>query len=608
MTYRLPDHLKGKETIEGLPANLATVPAGPSGPDDPFRQEKRDAWEEWSWAIRAHRAEILQDVLRYPELEIVEKRRCANDPAYFIAMYGYLFEPRNNNGRGGYNPWIPFERQIQMIRWVTDAMQSDDETADGVLSKCRDVGASWMMCGIFLWMWLYVSPFNGLLVSWKEAYVDSRQPRSLFWKIDKLIQYMPPFLRPVGFSPTRNRIKLFLENPENGNTIGGEATTSNSGRGDRVTAVLFDEAAQIPDFLNIWMGTADSTEHRFAVSTESMDNGSDFIDLRTGIDAEYHPSVFTIDWWEHPLHDDAWYQKQEKRYAADPDAFRREILRDPYTATHFVYPTVREKMPLPDLVYVQGNPLFVGIDPGFEDNTAIVWIQFNVAEQRYELLNGYTNEKMYAAFYGPLLSGSRFDKNGVELVDVNGVSIDGEWAYTEREMELMEWVKSIGGHKAKFIGDMYGNNKNGASADTWYSVWVRDHGIAINRDRLPDGKVAAHRMKARTHTGRRGAMRWILPKLVFADTIGARQALLALSNNSFAKPTASGRINESGMFRDKTTHFTSAIEYWAVNLQMQDELLRGYGELAKRNEANNTKETPHKNRYGVARTQLREIA
>ncbi len=576
------------EIIVGLPDYLREVPAGPPGPlqpGDPDADMYKQAWESWASDIKIYRLQLLADIKRFPQLEIIEWRRCKNDPAYFVTMYGYLFEPRRNGGRGGYSEWIPFERQVQMIRWWQSCMAATDENADGIVEKCRDVGASWLMCALFVWGWLFETPFNTLMVSWKEPFVDSKNPKALFWKIDKIIQYLPTFLTPPGFNQTQHRNKLYLENPANGNVIGGETTTSNSGRGDRVTAVLFDEAAQIPDFMDVWMGTTDSTEHRFAVSTPSMAKGPDFSELVRSEDAEYRPSTFFIDWFQHPLHDQAWFERQEKRYAGDPDAFRQEVLRDPYTNTQFVYPTMRDKVAIDGLEYVPGNPLFVCIDPGFDDDCALVWIQHNLAENRYEVLNGYSNDRQIADFYGPMLSGSRFgvkqrDSQGKEfrkeIIDTNGISIDGDWAYGEREMDLMLWVESVGGAKAKFIGDMYGDHRNGASADTWYSVWAREHGIAVNRDRLPNNQVAAHRMRARTLDGRRKALRWILPKLVFADTVGARQVLHALQNNSFGKPSSSGRINESGMFRDKTTHFTSAVEYWAANLHMQHELYTGY--------------------------------
>lgn len=553
------------EIIEGLPAYLKNVPRGPTGPDDPLRDQRIAEWNVWSVAIRQHRLDTLLAVKENPKLAEIERRKCALDPAYFLVMYGYLYEPRKGSGRGGYNPWVPFEKQVQLVRWFQACMAADDEKADGMISKCRDVGMSWLMMLLFLWAWLFTEPFNGLLISWKELFVDSRAPKSLFWKLDKLLAFLPNYLKPRGFVPSKHRIKLYLENPENGNTIAGESTTSNAGRGDRITAAFLDEAAQIPGLMDVWTGLADSTEHRFAGSTESLEQGTDFIDLRTGAESEYTPSVFIIDWWDHPLHDDAWYDRQKKRYAADPDGFEREIHRNPYVASQYVYPTVREKFPEPDLFWMPGNPLFVGIDPGFDDSCALAFIQYNVAAERYEVLNGYTNRKMLADFYIPFLTGS--------MTDLEGNDLDEQYRYTDYERELVAWAESVNIRDAKFIGDLYGDNQSGAAADTWYGVWRKLGGIAVNRDRLPNGKAAAARMQARTLSGRRKALRWILPKLVFGDSVGARQVHMALANNVF-DTNNTDRIPERGMRRDGTTHYTSAVEYWAANMYLQSELLK----------------------------------
>lgn len=553
--------------ILGLPPALATIPPDPSGPDDPDRVAKRQAWHEWSVRILQYRVDTLQRVRDYREFEEIERRKCQMDKLYLMTVYGYLFEPRAHGRRGGYIPWIPFERQAQLVRFYDWVKTQQDENADAVVSKSRDMGASWTIAYCILADWLFTPNFQALCMSWKEEYVDSRKPRALFWKMDQVLKYLPSFLRPRGFSASRHRMKLFFHNPENGNTISGESTTSKSGRGDRATVAFPDEAAQIPGLLDVWTGLTDVADHRFLVSTESMDQGDDFYNLSHGIDMEFRPALFTMDWWENPLHDDDWYDRQQRRYAADPDGWEREIMRNPLTTSQYVYPTAREKMPVPELLFFRGNPLEVGIDPGFEDAFAMVVIQQNVADGWYDVLGGYTNNKQEAAFYGPIITGS--------LVDLSGKPIMGDWEYTPYDEEIISWMADLtDGAKTLpiYYGDTYGDNRQGASADSWYSVWRRNHGVRVNADRLPNGKVAAYRMQARTHVGRRKAMRWIMPRLRFGDSIGARQALVALQNNRLPEPSRSGKIPEHGMLRDKTTHYTSALEYWAVNRQMKDYL------------------------------------
>jgi len=395
--------------------------------------------------------------------------------------------------------------------------------------------------------------------------VDSKSPKSLFTKIDRFLEHLPAFLLPPGFAPTRHRFFRYLKNPENENTITGDTTTGRSGRGDRVSRAMIDEAAQIPDLEYVYAGLTDVTDHRILVSTESFDEGTFFYDMRTSGDADKKCAVFEFDWWD--LHDDDWFQRAIARYATMPNGqmhFQREVGRNPLMNSQFVYPTARAKITNPTIERQKGMPLFITIDPGFGDEAAIIWVQQNLATGKYEVLDGYTNNGIEASFYGPLITG--------EKVDFQGVPIRGDWSYGHDEEELIARMKAWGGKLAvtRYVGDTYGDNTSGATNDSWYSVWKRNHRIAINTDRLPSGKLAAHRMQARTHKGRREALHWLMPMLEFADTTGARLVLFAIQNNKFPKIARSGKIPESGMLRDSTTHFTSALEFLAANLYMQN--------------------------------------
>jgi hypothetical protein len=374
---------------------------------------------------------------------------------------------------------------------------------------------------------------------------------------------LPHFLVPAGFNKKDHRFKLTLINPVSGNVISGESTNSQAGRGDRTTMMLFDEAALIADLTNKWMNVADSTDHRFAVSSENIDEGYDFYNLVRGIDMEYSPRPFTIDWYQHPRHDDEWFARERKRIPNE-EAFRREVLRDPLTNSYFVYPTAREKACNPAVEYVKGSPVYVSIDPGFNDPCAITWWQYNLALNEYQVINGYTNDHLEAAFYGCILKG--------EATDVKGLPVEGDWWFSPEDEEVMAWVKSLGidpTKDIKYFGDMYGDTQNGATADTVYSVLRQRFNIRVLADRTPSGKCPAHKMRARTHKGRRESTRKILPRIAFGDTIGCRQALHALQNNRFPKASVStGKIPEGGMLRDGTTHYTSSIEYFAVNIEL----------------------------------------
>jgi len=308
-----------------------------------------------------------------------------------------------------------------------------------------------------------------------------------------------------------------------------------------------------------------------------MDNGPDFYNLARGIDLDYSPSSFPFEWFQHPEHDAEWYQLKKKTIP-DEEAFEREINRNPFMASYFVYPPAREKANDPTIEYVPGSALYCSIDPGFDDATAIVWLQYNAHTQRYEVINGYTNRLKPAAFYACILSG--------RVMDMNDQPITGDWELDAYDEEVMAWVRSIGCEQFRYFGDMAGEQRSMAAsnADTVYTVIRELTDIRILADRTPTGKTPAYRMEARAHKGRREAMRWILPRLEFGDTVGCRQALYALQNNRFSD-SRTGRIAERGMFRDGTTHYTSALEYWAANLKIESDLSTFYESRAERQQA-----------------------
>jgi hypothetical protein len=309
--------------------------------------------------------------------------------------------------------------------------------------------------------------------------------------------------------------------------------------------------------------------------------------LRTGdnLDADQRPAVLELDYFLHPEHDEDWYQNQKARLAAKPGAFEREVLRDPKAGdTTFVYPSATDKQTVA-CEYVPGAPLYVGIDPGHADETAIVWMQ-QQPDGRMKVLEAYQAKGKTASFWGTILRGTPHlrvptwepDAVGVPVGETPTESDPDTWTYTEREYELMAWVKTL--PKPTFYGDTSGNNTLGASKDTVYSRLNR-FGIVVNADRDRNGKAQAWRMQARTFKGRQEALKELLPRLDFNNTWGGRLALTAVQNYRWT-PQDKPRVSEPrAPLHDATSHLCSAIEYVAVNLFMRRQVKRALEQMDK---------------------------
>jgi hypothetical protein len=428
------------------------------------------------------------------------------------------------------------------------------------------MGASWTVCLWALHGWLFKSPWTVLFLSRKEDLVESKSSDSLFWKIEFLIARLEahaPWMLPQGFSLKSKVLNsdLKLINPVTGAELLGESTNSNAGRGARATAVIIDEAAFVPDFMDVWGGLGASTNHRFAVSSESLQQGPDFYNLGLNNTSPYRPSLFEMNWWDNPEHDSAWLEREKQRYEYRMADFYREIMRDARAGdeTH-VYPFAKNIVPDGSVTLVNPGILYASIDPGYRDDTAIVWIQDQGG--KYAVIGAYENAGKDAEFYGTIITGE---------------PREGPWQYTESDLRFMEWTRTLpkgylrsGVH---FFGDVSGHNVNGATLDSFYSVLEDKFDIHINKDRMSDNSILGYRKEARTHKGRREALREILPSMVFSTENNAPYALRCLQDNRFPPETGKAVTEGKAAIHDQTSHMTTAFEYFAVHRKLQHGLI-----------------------------------
>lgn len=556
--------------IPFLPDHLQVVPPGPRSSDDPEADDRRAAYAAWRDAIYRHRIERHARVRATPGLIPLEEWRCSQDFGYWLTMYGTIFEPREDrNALGGGNlPYIPFAKQIDLANFLLWTLNQKGPDADAAISKSRDVGASWMICAIALWGWLFKNPWDVLLISRKEDLVDSKNAASLFAKIDRLLWGLPEWMRPAGFNPDKHRQKLFLYNPVNRNEIAGESTTSKTGRGARSTWAAFDEAALIPELLNTWNGVAATTSHRWAISTEHLDEGPDFYNLRTGNDMDFRPALFEIDWFDNPLNTQVWFDNERLRYASRPEDFEREVLRNPHAGnTYWVYGQFWDPKYDPNPAYNVVDPMaptYITIDPGKLDETAIVVLQENPATLETIVLDSYQNKGKDADFYGTILSGCPDEDKFPGL-------------YGDREHDFMDLVRHL--PAPTYCGDVYGDTSNGATLDTFYSVLLRYENpqgerITVNRDRLGNKDRGMYAKSRNTFKGRQQCVHELSPGMRFSARPGGVFAHKCVKNHRFKPQDRPVMAEPSTPLHDWTSHVMQAIEFWAVYKKTRTEVAK----------------------------------
>jgi len=463
------------------------------------------------------------------------KVKAAADPVWFIDYFGVTLEPRRQ-GEEAIQPFLLFPFQREFVRELHQRVLTGK---DLLVEKSRDVGATWTVLWFLLHQWLFRPNFQALLGSWKEEEADDRTPRSLFGKLDFALHHLPGWLLPQGFEERKHRVKLRLVNPANGSVLLGDSANPNFSRGGRFACIFIDEAATWPDLEEVWRATSQSSPCRILVSTPKGRNF--FASLRFSGQID----VLTLHWSLRPDRDEAWYQREKERLidpvtiAQELDiAYDRSVSGQVYPGWHLVpkghYP------PNPDW------PLFVAIDFGIADPTAIIWAQKNPKTGQYRIVDYYEAKGKPADFFIPLVTGEYFE--------------GCPYTYTQEEQakiaEHATWQLPV------VFGDPAAAQRSQATGDSVLDVWKR-HGVTI-----------VTRPEAQKFPERYHATQLFLRQIEGVNLPACELLDLAIQNARFPERRADSRSTAAleRPIHNWTSHGRSALEYLAVNLVRRREL------------------------------------
>jgi hypothetical protein len=281
----------------------------------------------------ARRAASYAAIKGDPVAIAVLKSHYKNNPYDFISDWGTTYDPRNaaRDDRPTLMPFIPYEYQKDFIEWLHSCMK---DQADGLVEKARDMGATVTCVAFSVWAWLFVP---GASVGWgsrKEALVDRLgDPDSIFQKIRDFIKFLPSFLLPDGLNSREHLTFMKCINPENNNTITGEAG-DNIGRGGRKLIYFKDESAHYERAELIEAALGDNTNVQIDISSVNGTGNLFYKKRHSG-----RVRVFVMDWRDHPDKDQEWYEKRRDTAEAQGigHIFAQEVDRDYAAAVEGVF-------------------------------------------------------------------------------------------------------------------------------------------------------------------------------------------------------------------------------------------------------------------------------
>jgi len=561
-------------TIRGLPTryafptgevvDLSACPDAPTSRDDPRRDALTREFTVWRERMKYLRLDRWTACAHDPEQQEHERERCRRfGAAYFLAVWGWMDDPRispTTERPIGPTPFIPYPFQVAMLAWFDQRLTERGMTADGVVSKSRDMGATWNACGWALHGWLFRPSWQVRLVSRKEELVDRKNDMdSMFGKIDFMLDRLPAWMLPRNFDREIHRLSLRLHNPENGNGITGESTTSKTLRGGRTTVAIYDEAAFIPGFLNVWATGANAASVRLAISSESLEEGDDFVKLRTGDGQQTKPALLELNYWLHPDHDDrTWLPAMRARFGPDEEAFEREIMRNPHAGFGAFVFSEMQHVSVGHFPYEYGMHVYIGIDPGLQDLTGLVALVKNPVTGRFRAVEAYAARGHPPEYYASLLLGmpdSEFSYVGTSVYDPHDF------------MAFMRGVDSF-----TVMGDPAGYNRTLNPGETWYSkmgdYYSAHHPFTRGLPVIANwrSKVGGDGRGGRDHQFRRIALMRLLPDIDFHDTPGVRALLESLKRYKFERQTAARLTEPAKPAHTDDSHIINALAYVAVNL------------------------------------------
>ena len=282
---------------------------------------------------------------------------CARDPLFFINALVFTYSPKEHPDNP-IRPFITYPFQDDALIRINDAIGRH-----GVgIQKSREMGATWTCLALFLWRWLFKENQSFLLASRNESYIDERgNEKTLFAKLDFILKHLPAWLK-----PEYTRTDMRLENRANDSKINGESATGDLGRGDRRTAVFWDEVAawERADGLRALASTASVTNCVIANSTP-QGKGDAFHTIATS-----WPHQIRMHWSDHPEQSRGLYTSRNGRleildskyvFPADYPFIFDGKLRSPY------YDDFCIKLPIPSLVAQELDIDFGGSGSQFFD-------------------------------------------------------------------------------------------------------------------------------------------------------------------------------------------------------------------------------------------------
>lgn len=283
-------------------------------------------------AIYAWRIKQLEALRKSPQLLAHAKAYYSTRPVEFIMHWMDTYDPRKKA-----NKWFPFVFFKKQAEFIDFLHACRFESQNGLVEKCRDMGATWLACAYTIWSWIFI---KNDAIGWGSRKQDLvhkiGNPDSIFEKMKLLLDHLPEIWLPTNYNSATHATFMRFLNPENGSVIVGEAG-DNIGRGGRTSIYFKDEAAYYERPEKIEAALGDNTNVQIDISSVNglgnvfhrrRENGIQWISGKK-IEPGY-TRVFIFDWTDHPNKTKEWYNEKRSKFEREGmlHLFAQEVERN----------------------------------------------------------------------------------------------------------------------------------------------------------------------------------------------------------------------------------------------------------------------------------------
>lgn len=225
------------------------------------------------------------------ELIKEEYKKCAMDPVYFMKKYCQIQHPQR--GKILFHLY-PFQEK------TLHAIAKHDYN---IILKSRQLGISTLTAGYALWLMIFNSDKNVLVIATKQEVA-----KNLVLKVRTMHELLPSWLRNKCIEDNKLSLRF-----ENGSQIKAVSAAADAGRSESLSLLIIDEAAFIDYIDEIWASAQQTLANGGRAIILSTPNGVGNFFHKTWVGSETGENGFNpilLPWTVHPERDQSWRDKQ----------------------------------------------------------------------------------------------------------------------------------------------------------------------------------------------------------------------------------------------------------------------------------------------------------